>query len=532
MSWPPDLTAEKKRRLKLLAKAETDRGLRIALMRYYKGNCKAWINDFCVTFDPRLKGKKLLPFVMFKRQEEFVDFLLSCLEDEEGGLVEKCRDMGATWLCCAFATWLFIFHEGSTVGFGSLKGENVDKPDSAKAIFPKMRQILKNLPEWMMPNGFSWGVHSTHMRLVNPANGASIIGEAGENIGRGGRTTLFFVDESAHLENPESVDAALGDNTNVRIDISSVKGTNNPFYKTRMAGEVWYPGTELTPGRTRVFIFDVFDHPGKTREWYDERKEKWTAEGKAHLFAQEVDRDYGASIQGVIIPQEWVRAAVDAHIKLGFDPTGSMRAMQDVADGGQDKNAIVGGRGNVCQFADHWAGEAGAAARRAVPMCVEWGVEDLYYDCIGVGVGFKTEANTMKKEAAWPERLNVHPWDAGAGPLRPDQPCIPGDPKSPKNKDEYKNMKAQAWMSARSRFYKTYQAVVHGKVYPHEELVSIDSKIPRVHELCLELSQAVRKDNDVGPTVVDKKPKGATSPNLADAFIGWLFPCKRNSLFG
>jgi phage terminase large subunit len=533
-SWPPNLIEEKKKRLRRQINAANDRNTRIGLMRYYKTRPVQWINDYCVTFDPRARQHKLMPFVMFPRQVEFILFLQACLDDKESGLVEKARDIGASWLCCAFSVWLFLFHEGSTIGFGSRKAEYVDKPDDPKAIFPKMRQIMKNLPDWMMPKGFNWGLHSTHMKLVNPVNGSTITGESGDNIGRGGRTTMFFKDESAHYENPESIEAALGDNTDVQIDISSVNGTNNPFYKRRMAGEVWSPGAQIPAGKTRVFIFDWRDHPGKTQAWYDKRRDKWESEGLLHLFAQEVDRDYSGAIQGVIIPQMWVKAAVDAHIKLGLEEEmskGTVRAMQDVADGGGDKNALVAGPGVICKFADHWGGEAGAAARRAVPHCTEQSVRDLYYDCIGVGVGFKTEINTMMKEDGWPPELRLHPWDAGLPPLRPDQPCIKGDPKSPKNKDEYKNMKAQAWMSARARFYKTYQAVVHGKIYPADEMVSIDSTIPRLHELCLELSQAVRKDNDVGPTVVDKKPKGATSPNLADAFIGWLFPCKKSSIF-
>jgi hypothetical protein len=34
------------------------------------------------------------------------------------------------------------------------------------------------------------------------------------------------------------------------------------------------------------------------------------------VLAQEVDIDYAASVEGVLIPSAWVQAAVDAHIKL------------------------------------------------------------------------------------------------------------------------------------------------------------------------------------------------------------------------
>ena len=51
------------------------------------------------------------------------------------------------------------------------------------------------------------------MRIVNPQTGASITGESGDNIGRGGRKLCYFKDESAWYERPEKIEAALADNT-------------------------------------------------------------------------------------------------------------------------------------------------------------------------------------------------------------------------------------------------------------------------------------------------------------------------------
>lgn len=149
--WPVDFAKEKKRRLKLILAAEEDRQVRIALFKFYKTHPVEWINDWCITFDPRKEKEKLMPFVLFKRQREFVQFVIECLADKEAGIGEKCRDVGVSWLCCAIAVWLWIFHEGSTVGFGSRKAEYVDKKDDPKSLFSKMRQILQYLPKWMMP---------------------------------------------------------------------------------------------------------------------------------------------------------------------------------------------------------------------------------------------------------------------------------------------------------------------------------------------------------------------------------------------
>lgn len=529
--WPPNVADEISRRLRLLNMLNKNPATRKLVMKYYRENPKQWINDWCVTYDPRKKSPeiKIMPFVLFERQNEFIDFLHGCLNDKANGLVEKCRDVGASWLCCAFSVWLWIFHEGSTVGWGSRKEEYVDKKGDPKAIFPKIRQIIQNLPDWMLPAGFELNRDSPYMRIMSPS-GSTITGEAGDNIGRGGRTTIFFKDESAHYEHPELIEAALGDNTDVQIDISSVNGSANVFYKKRMAGEVWEPGRDMKRGKTRVFIFDWRDHPGKTEEWYAERKQRAEEEGLLHIFAQEVERDYSGSLERIIIPAEWARAAVDAHLKLGFEPEGTKIAAQDVADGGRDKNAFVARHGVVCNYADHWGGEAGPAAERAIPQCVEMGVAELYYDCIGVGVGFKTQINTMKEHPSWPKHLRVFPWDAGAAVLDPDDPVIPHDRESPTNKDRYKNLKAQSWFRVRTRFYKTWRAVKFDEKYPPDELISICSKTPRLHELLLELSQVVKKDSGDGKTMIDKKPDGASSPNLADAFVACYNPTRELSI--
>lgn len=521
LTWEPDYQAEFERRIRARNKLLDDRKLQGMMMCHYRHNCIDWINDWCVTFDPRNVAPvpRLLPFNLFQRQEDFVHFVLGCLQDKESGLVEKCRDVGATWLCCAISVWLWLFHDGSVIGWGSLKEENIDARGNPKAIFPKIRQIIQYLPTWMLPVGFDPRMNMPYMKIINPANNSSIIGEAGDNIGRGGRTTAYFKDESAHYEHPELIEAALGDNTDVQIDISSVNGSANVFYRRRMAGEVWSPGCKIARGMTRVFIFDWRDHPKKTQEWHDLREAKAEREGLLHIFRQEVDRDYAGSIDRVIIRQEWVQAAINAHIKLNWPREGIPIAGQDVADDGGDKNALAIQHGRVITYCEAWGGEADAAAQYAIPIALENGCREMFYDCIGVGVGFRTECKHMVQENTLPKTLRVQPWDASAEPLDKDLPAIPGDKDSPLNGDIYKNLKAQSWFRTRARFLKTYKAVTKGEKYPLEEMISISGDIPQVHQIAMELSQAQRKTDTQGRTMVDKKPEGARSPNMADAII-------------
>ena len=104
----------------------------------------------------------------------------------------------------------------------------------------------------------------------------------------------------------------------MQIDISSVNGTNNVFYNRRMAGEMWSPEAVIPAGKTRVFIFDWRDNPLKSQAWYNEKRKKWEDDGLLHIFAQEVDRDYAASVAGVIIPNAWVKADHRCAYQAGF----------------------------------------------------------------------------------------------------------------------------------------------------------------------------------------------------------------------
>lgn len=502
---------------------------------YYKYHCIAFINDWCITFDPRNEAPlpKFMPFLLFQRQNEFVEFILSCWREKEDGLCEKSRDMGITWLCCAISVWLWIFWPGSTVGWGSVLAHNIDDRGNPKCIFLKIRQIIANLPYWMRPTGYNERWHAPSMKILHPNKkwASSIVGEGGLNVGRGGRTSIYFKDESAHYESPEKIEASLSENTNVQIDISSVNGTNNPFYKRRNAGEIWVPGKLSTPGRTRVFIFDWRDNPLKSQEWYEKRKSKYEREGMPHVFAQEVDRNYNASVERIIIPPDWVNASIDAHKVLKFQGMGETNAGQDIADEGGDRNALCITHGVILRFADCWGGDAGSAARHAIPICVEYGVRTLGYDSIGVGTGFKTEINNIRERGSFPRRLLISPWNAGSAVQDAEDNIIPGDSESQTNEEMYENLKAQSWFRMRTRFYKTWRAVSFGDKYPVEELISLDSTIPMLHQLKDEFSQAQYKPSARGKTMVDKKPDGATSPNLADAAVICYNPIYNVSIF-
>jgi len=494
--------------------------------------------DWMDTYDPRRDKNKWTPFVFFEKQVEFIQFLRDLDIEQESGLDEKTRDMGATWACCAYSIWCWLFIPNDATGWGSRKEQLVDKLGDADSIFEKMRLILKRLPPLWLPKDFNWSRHATFMKLINPENGASITGEAGDNIGRGGRKSRFFKDEAAHYERPELIEAALGDTTNVQIDISSVNGLGNVFHRRRKNGVMWQRGVPLPKGKVRVFVMDWRDHPLKTQEWYELRKAKYEREGMAHVFAQEVDRNYSAAIQNTVIPLDWIHSAIDAHLRIpGFKEAvevnrGRWVAGLDVADGGIDRNALAMREWVVWRTCEEWGSrDTGVTARKAVTECRDIkGIIECQYDCIGVGSGVKSEYNRLVDDKLIDkERLPFIPWNAGAAVTRPYDRIIPDDSESILNKDFYENFKAQAWWSLRTRFYKVHKVVTAGEIYPFDELISLDSRMPLIEQLCQELAQPTHGKSTKLKLLIEKTPKGTKSPNLADSGVMMYYPADINS---
>ncbi len=532
-AWPPDYKREmiaRNKRYEIMFESPTSR---FAYFAYYKTHPVEFIEQWCYTFDPRNAGTDRptkIPFVLFPRQREFVEFLHACLRGPTNGLIEKSRDMGATWLCVAFSVWLFLFEPDATIGWGSRKAANVDHIGDMSSIFEKIRWLLRCVPPAFWPYGFEPDRHMAYMKITCPNGGASITGESGDDIGRGGRTLIYFKDESAHYEHPESIEASLGDNTRVQIDLSSVNGLGNVFHRKRENGIEWSGGA-VELAKTNVFVFDWSDHPDKSIEWHAARERQATEDGLLHLFRQEVDRNYAASVEGVVIPADWVQSAIDAHVKLGIEEhkNDDVYAGLDVADGGGDRNALALRKGVVLRTIEQWGErDTGVTTRKALDLVQEHGRKgrsvSLQYDSVGVGAGVKAESNRLKDDDLLPKFVKFISWNAGASVLHPEDRVVLDDDDSPLNKEFYTNLKAQAWWQLRLRFERTHRAVTQGASYSHDTLISLPSDLPQLRTLQKELSQPTMVRDTRMRLKIDKQPEGTRSPNLADAVVMAYWP--------
>jgi hypothetical protein len=309
---------------------------------------------------------------------------------------------------------------------------------------------------------------------------------------------------SAFIQHQHLIEASLSQTTNCRVDLSTPNGLGNLFEQNRHSG------------RIPVFTFHWADDPRKSEAWYEKQKRDLSPV----VVAQEIDIDYTASVERIIVPHSWVLSAIDAHAKLGVALTGARVAALDVADEGMDTNAVCGGYGVLVDTLEEWSGQGDnifGSTERAFWICDEHDYQTLLYDADGLGAAVRGDGSVInqRRRLQGQREISVLPFRGSAQPVRPESQDVAGR----KNKDFFLNLKAQGWWSLRQRFERTHLWVTQGIACKPEDIISLSSGLSNVMKLANELSQPTYWINGVGKLQVDKMPDGAKSPNLADAVM-------------
>lgn len=498
--------------------------------------CKAdpvyFVNTYGWTYNPNLLGEKWLPFKLFDKQVEYLQWLKSRYEAREDGVCVKSREVGFSWLNIAFAIWLFIFHPDTKIAFGSRKEEYVDELGNPDSLLEKARMFMRRLPAWLIPKGFDEARHMMFCRFVNPENGSVITGEAGDQMGRGGRNTIYFVDEWAFIERSKSVLAALSANCDCRIFGSTPNGMGNSFYTMVHSGNMpvfrylWYEDPRKNGWILRNPDGEVFASgvglgapPGAVYPWRVKAEKR--LENDPVLIAQEIDAQFDASIEGVIIPARWVTAAV----LFPLEREGFKGAGLDVSGSGENKTFAGERQGPVVgDIVEFLSPNSIDIAHEAIDFAITHGVQRLAFDAnsIGVGVGSTFERTEIAFDF---EIVSVI---GGA------QPSIDKWPDGRTSRERFLNRRAELAWKLRERFRKTYERIAAGADYPDDECISI----PNNTDLIAQLSVPTSTRTEVGKIKVESKldmqKRGVKSPDLFDLMM-YMFddsPVTVNQSFG
>jgi len=298
-----------------------------------------WI--FCPWNPPELKEMMFIPFDF---QEDLMDKFLegmALVENQHSFkrvnlVIEKARDMAASWTSAITALWDCMFHNGTHIFLSRLE-DAVDKKGDMKSIFEKIRFFFYRLPEWMRPDGFNKRVHDKHMLFINP-KGGEISGEASTaNSSRSGRAKVVWFDEFAFF--PRGLDdaawGAASQTAKMRVAISTPNGKHNRFYR------LVRPVTDDDDEGQEVISLPWYIHPEKSQGLCEENGKlvsPWYIETKRSMnrqtFAKEVEIDYNLSIKGWVfgpsdddpVGYDWqhkndkLKPEKGRRIIVGFDP--------------------------------------------------------------------------------------------------------------------------------------------------------------------------------------------------------------------
>ena len=258
-----------------------------------------FINKFLYTFDPKREPYHL-PFILFDYQEELVRELVLCIRQGEDIFIEKCREMGVTYVTLAVLLWFWRYIPGSNFLLGSRKEQYVDNrsgtgageiKNKEESLFGKLQYFIDRVDmtfPYILPSGFNKKKNFAYMSLVNPDNGNVISGESSNpNFSRGGRHKAVLLDEFAFWDNDSSAWGATADTTNCRIVLTT------PGIRPCKAKRLRF-GKDNEEIKLITLPYNL--DPRKTSDWLERERRRRSNED----FAREIMINWETSIVGKV----------------------------------------------------------------------------------------------------------------------------------------------------------------------------------------------------------------------------------------
>lgn len=256
---PRDRVKNLKWRLYVLRRCREDTRFRAAVLEMCRTDIVFFVNTFVWQFNPNTIGTGspiIGPFVTWGFQDRAVRTILDCVYDRTDLVIEKSREMGASWLCLIVMLWFWLFHPLSKFLCISRNADAVDDADDADSLFWKLDYIVRHLPDWMVPR-----YNRRVMAFSNQDNGSQITGQATTGkAGVGGRALAIFVDEYSQIKEDWEVYDRTSDTSGCRIFNGTHKGTTTAFYELTRKAE--------TSRHLRKLVMHWTDHPDKRKGAY------------------------------------------------------------------------------------------------------------------------------------------------------------------------------------------------------------------------------------------------------------------------
>ncbi len=261
---PKERLANARFRLKVLKQCAIDPEFRRGIMEMCRQDIVFWIDLFVWQSNPLKKGLEahlaVGPFVTWDFQVAVLldrpettgkQGIIWVYENNKTAVVQKSREMGASWLFLIFQLWLCLFHKYSE-SLNISRNEKMVDSNSTSSLFWKIRYMHRWLPEWMTGE-----IDDTKMNIAYTDRESCIAGEPSTAAaGVGGRAGTAFVDEFPRIKEDSAVRAGTASTASCRFFNGTHQGTGTEFYNLT-----------ITPEIVQIFMHWT-QHPEKKRGMY------------------------------------------------------------------------------------------------------------------------------------------------------------------------------------------------------------------------------------------------------------------------
>lgn len=219
-----------------------------------------YINVGLNIFEPRDTKMPHKPFITWDYQDKAIMRVKEAVESGHDIVIEKSRDMGATWLVVTVISWFWMFCNGFEALLGSRKEDLVDNFQK-DSLFGKFDYLIRSMPDWLIPDKFNFKKDRNFLKVKNPNNDNTIIGESSnKDFSVGGRYKTILLDEFALWNDDNAVWRGSADASPCRIAVSTPRGFGNMY-------------ADIVHGKDGISVpkirFHWAEHPSKSLGLYD-----------------------------------------------------------------------------------------------------------------------------------------------------------------------------------------------------------------------------------------------------------------------
>lgn len=280
-------------------------------------------------------------------------------------------------------------------------------------------------------------------------------------------------------------------------------------------------------GRYEDDLIMVVEMNWADNPWFPPELEQERLDDKANLSEEEYDHIWGGcydeQVERNIIKKAWFDAAIDAHIKLGIEPSGATIFTHDPGDTGKDSKAYACRKGIFYKdIGEIYAEDGNSACHTATDMAIGRNSDLFVWDGDGMGALLREQIGADFKGIKCDIRMY-----RGSGEVEDKKKYYDGlkslgSKDRPKTSgDTFFNKRAQRYMGLANRFYKTWLWVEKGKYQNPDDIISLSSSIKLINKLRSEVCRIPTIPNGAGKIQLMPKPRmkkelGIESPGMAD----------------